>query len=48
MPTRSDTDVDPYHCETSHTPFHRWIRSAITGEAKFCFHCGVPATEVTD
>lgn len=38
--------VDPYHCEASHTPFHHWIRSAITGRAEFCLHCGAPASDV--
>ena len=39
------SSADPIHCEDSRTGFHRWIRSAITGRADFCFWCGARAAD---
>lgn len=41
-------DVDPYRCPDSRTGRHRWLRSAITDRAKFCFYCGVRASDVVE
>lgn len=39
--------IDPLLCPDDHALTHRWIRSWITGDAKFCYWCKATPDDVT-
>lgn len=44
----NELEQNPRHCPETRTGAHRWIRSAITGRADFCWKCEIDADAVRE